>query len=480
MTLNLAVLHPKCIYVAADFALLDMRTRKPYIEPSMKVVQFNYWNGISGVVTYAGIGSVAYPGLGRPIEKSTAEIVVEWLTGLEVTSVGEVAETVREKGTKWLAQLTRSPALPPAHTFIVVGYESDGDSTLYLVSNHEAVNSSPLAQPEKALSTSQLPGRRSALITVTGQPQAVRRDERRMLARTVDAEPLNSGRIRTSMLGIVDKASTRAVGLVSANGAVFALLPGGTSSQTLGEPSDVDLHTVVNGRPMPTVRNLLQGLGVTGRQLVGGTAVFGSSAPIDQHSCGRSLNTVPESGYRFEEIYGIGDGRQTAIAIDQNGAVLGTSTDAEELGVVHFWLKSPGGETKVVPLELPSYQRAGGLDAQGNIYISRGGGNHGPARIVRVADGEGRDLESFEGLPCVMTSVSRTGWVAGSVEVLDDNTRADRVRAARWDPDGRLDCAGAPSWLRQHSGGHCTRRGRSGRLHRPCCTGAGCSLVAGG
>ena len=65
VTLNLTVVHSRCVYVAADFALVDMDSQVPLTEPSMKVVQLGYENGATGLITSMPAAVVALMS-GRP------------------------------------------------------------------------------------------------------------------------------------------------------------------------------------------------------------------------------------------------------------------------------------------------------------------------------------------------------------------------------------------------------------------------------
>lgn len=96
VTLNIAVAHPECVYVAADFRLAWLKRGRtvPIDEPSMKVVQFSYPQ-CSGVVTYTGFGRGADAA-------DTAFHVMRWLEGSQNLDISDVAEVLRDRGDRWL------------------------------------------------------------------------------------------------------------------------------------------------------------------------------------------------------------------------------------------------------------------------------------------------------------------------------------------------------------------------------------------
>jgi hypothetical protein len=196
VTLNITVAHPQCIYVAADFRLFDVAKRQPITEPSMKVVQVAYEGGVNGLITYTGIGGAA--------GKYTADFICEWLTGMRDLDLDDVAEVLRSKGSSWLRGL-RQPKIP-GHTFVIAGYDRAGDPRIYVVSNFQTADGRSDTSVATALKTTTLTAR-TARVLVTGVPGAVRRDRRKHLARTVDAMPLDSARIKASMLRLIEEAA---------------------------------------------------------------------------------------------------------------------------------------------------------------------------------------------------------------------------------------------------------------------------------
>jgi hypothetical protein len=238
MTLNIAVAHPECVYVAADFRLSMMvrgRGTLPMDEPSMKVVQFVYPR-CSGVITYTGFGK------GRD-GADTAVHVTRWLAGLRDLDVADVAEVLRNKGDRWLALLR---PFPFRHTFLVAGFRGAGEGVLAMVSNFQSMNGPTQDQPSRSLAVSVEATRNRPLVRVTGVgAPAVPRERQRLLKRTVEINPVDSARVRQVMTSLIARAASSPAVRdgVSSESTAISVLPGGSGSQRSQSQSLVWIRT---------------------------------------------------------------------------------------------------------------------------------------------------------------------------------------------------------------------------------------------
>lgn len=434
VTLNITVVHPLCVYVASDFRLFDVDRGEPVNEPSMKVIEVGFEGGAVGLITYTGIGRVG--------SKSTAEFVCDWLDGAKGLDLPEVAEILRSSGTTWIKRLNLRER--PRHTFVLAGYGRESRPTLYVISNFQKANGETRDTATSELATTAL-FVRSTRVLVTGVHQAVRRERRKLLARTVTFNPLDSSRIRDAMVRMNADAAETPLGakFISPGAGVASLLPQGAGRLRLSSPHEVDLYQLMDGVRMPGTAELAaRGIDLKGYRLVESLTVRDTSAPVHQDSCSRSV-VGPDATLQFslEELPLVGDGHQWAVAIDQEGTVLAASSEAANPGLIRHWLWEETGSVRFLPLVNPSFFTAGGFARGGQVFVMAGGHHLGPSRILRVVGDEVNELPSHDGLPTGLSAVEPSGWVAGFAEVLSDDTRADRHQPARWTPQGELQVA---------------------------------------
>lgn len=248
MTLNIAVVHPECVYIAAEFRLSRMvggRT-SPMDEPSMKGVRFSYPMS-SGLVTYTGFGA-------GPDGADTAVHVARWLEGMRDLDIADVAEVIRDKGDRWLRRLR---PFPFTHTFLVAGFRADGEAVFAMISNFQSMHGPTQAKPATSLAVSMEATRRRSIVRVTGVPAVVSRERQRLLKRTVDNDALDSARIKRAMMGIIERAAASPAShdLISPESSAISLLPEGSGRQNFSEPMGVELHEVINGSVMPSAHS---------------------------------------------------------------------------------------------------------------------------------------------------------------------------------------------------------------------------------
>lgn len=431
MTLNIAVVHPECVYVAADFRLSRVvmgGQTSPIDEPSMKAVHFIYPTS-TGVITYTGHGR------GRD-GADTAVHVTRWLEGMRDLDIADVAEVIRDKGSAWLRRLR---PFPFRHTFVAAGFRANGEAVLAMISNFQSMNGPTQAQPSASLTVSVEATRGRAIVRVTGVPGIVPKERERLLRKTTDANALDSARIKQAMMGIIARAakSPASGNLISAESSAISLLPGKSGRQELSEPMGVELHTMFNGTVMPSLRSLLGDRKLKEYVFVGGS----ESAPYHQERCDpRQYEGSVVAAYDLIEIILPGNPPYRASAIDGNGTILGSSTMGDNAAYRQYWLYRSPVDVQRIPLPDPTASDAGGFDARGFLYLSVGT----PGQPPRLASWNGSELFLLPALgdyPSGASWISPSGWLAGYVEVSDDYTRADRQQPARWDPDGRLHIA---------------------------------------
>jgi hypothetical protein len=431
MTLNIAAVHPECVYVAADFRLSRMAGNRtsPMDEPSMKGVRFSY-PMCSGLVTYTGFGA-------GPDGTDTAVHVTRWLEGMRDLDIADVAEVIRDKGDQWLRRLR---PFPFTHTFLVAGFRADGEAVLVMISNFQSMHGPTQAKPSTSLAVSMDATRRRAVVRVTGVPGVVSRERQRLLKRTVENDALDSARIKQAMMGIIARAAASPAShdLISAESSAISLLPEGSGRQNFSEPMGVELHEIFNGSVMPSTRSLLANLGAGDRKIAESVFIGRESAPYYQQRCHPSQYQGSIAGaYTLIELVVPGGPPYYARAIDDNGTILASSSVGDNAAYRQLWLYRSADDVQRIPLSEPTATDLGGFDARGFVYLCVGMPGQ-PARLARWDGTELMLLPAVGNNPSVASWISPSGWLAGHVEVSADYTRADRQQPARWNPEGQL------------------------------------------
>jgi hypothetical protein len=434
MTLNIAVAHPQCVYIAADFRLSRMigRQTSPMDEPSMKVVRFSY-PACSGMITYTGFGA------GRD-GADTAVHITRWLDGKRDLDIADVAEILREKGDAWLRRLR---PFPFKHTFLIAAFRADVEAVLAIVSNFQSMDGPRRAQPSASLNVSIEATRSRAIVRTTGVPGAVPRERERLLRRTTDGNALDSARIKRAMMGIIERAGTSPTngGLISVQSNAVSLLPGGSGRYDFSEPMAVELHVIVNGTILPGVASLSSNLGPRNLRVAESLFLYEESAPYYQERCRPSrYEGSGTNAYELIELVIPGYPPYFGRAIDSRGTILAASTIGDNAAHRQYWLCTPPDNVERIPLPEPTAGDAGGFDARGYVYLSVGM----PGQAQALARWNGTELTLLprvHNYGSAASWISPSGWLAGHVEVSDDYTRADRQRPARWNPNGLLEQA---------------------------------------
>jgi probable HAF family extracellular repeat protein len=136
MTLNITVLSPGGIHQSADFQIsnTEKNAEGNWIalqENASKIISLHF-RSWSGLVTYCGIG------LWRGVR--TDQYLSDWLSqcGREAT-FHDVLETIRRKGSLWIAEINRYFGEIKPHSFVQAGFEG-GTLRYAMVSNYQSLN----------------------------------------------------------------------------------------------------------------------------------------------------------------------------------------------------------------------------------------------------------------------------------------------------------------------------------------------------
>lgn len=408
-------------------------TAVPITEPSMKVVRFEYPK-CRGLITYTGIGRD-----GRRID--TAKHVVDWLTDVQDPDLEGIAYVIRDNADRWLRSISR---VPERHTFVIAGFGSEGEAKLALISNFESLHAKTSERANSSLTVSVLNTKKGSLTRVTGIPSAVPKEKLKLLRRTVDTDALNSAFIRNVMVRLIESAgnTSKFSNLISAQATAISLRPDGSGQHQLSHPLNVETYVVNSGSAIPSIQGFLSDLGVGDRAFVG--ASFATSESKSNYDHGRCKRAVYSGGgsetYDLRELSLPGSPPFRALAVTDDRTILATSAiDGRPLN--HYWLWR--GDDDIRPIsagaEIVSGVVAGGIDAAGRVFVATGGLGV-PEGINRQQGSDSTALPSAaQDLPVTLSGVAPTGWLAGTAEVNSDSTRADRVKPARWSPDGVLE-----------------------------------------
>jgi hypothetical protein len=303
MTLNITVLTPDVIYQSADFRLTNLKTGKPFPDPSPKSVTLTYliWRGF---ITYTGVGSWR----GRDV----SAYLVEWLTGSTDSSMADVAETVARKGTELLRDFERSYARRK-HTFTLAGFSNQGPR-VYVISNFEDCFTHVRSDIDDHLVITSRPlgrGKRATVI-VTGCKSAVPSEDRRLLGTVAARYPEDSLRIRRRLAKLNADAAPRSKNMVSTECVVLSFRSDGTGAMQLDRDATEipqQFPHIMHGIDVnKAIRDALKNAGMTpGRMMQIGYASISPGQPsavqVEAEPCNYAIiDPEPSAGYQVAEI----------------------------------------------------------------------------------------------------------------------------------------------------------------------------------
>ncbi len=231
MSLNICVATDFGIFQCSDLQLTEFSqgpsglTARQIVAPSPKVVVLQYFDW-QAVITYIGLAKLG--------GGSTAD----WL-GRQLThpsgqrSVLDVVETIRREATLAVAHLRLPWGYSPFHTFTVGVLAKDQAPQVFMISNYESLKHSPLKIPISPFFVSEkiLRSQKRTLITVTGIPVTITRNDSASLERIV-RNVKDATTIRRRLAEINARASRHphSRGMISESCYVFSLFSDGTGA----------------------------------------------------------------------------------------------------------------------------------------------------------------------------------------------------------------------------------------------------------
>ncbi|MEU3855082.1 hypothetical protein [Streptomyces sp. NPDC029554] len=259
MTLNITVASRWLMAQSSDFRLTGPGGTASETSQKQVVLQYMRW---SGLVCYTGVAGFD--------THNTAAWLGEALThGPGHRTPQEVADRLVEGGSDWLR------AVPPGmrhHTFTMITYE-DAKPYVYVISNFERPNETPLATPADRLICTRVRVRHPRCL-VTGWAPAVHEDQREALVDLLAAVPEPS-RLREEVAKTSWESSSRAEETVGQSCVVAHLCPDGSGeAQVFGNMEEEFLPTMItNGHNVASlVPAVIADAGLSSpRRLVGAT-----------------------------------------------------------------------------------------------------------------------------------------------------------------------------------------------------------------
>lgn len=182
MTLGVTILSPVGIHQSADFNLSEPErdASGKWItmhENASKIISLHYerWTGL---LTYCGMG--LWQG------KRTDEFVTDWLTNSpQGATFHEVIEIVRERGSRWIAEINRAYGTRRAHSFIVGGFD-DGVTRYAIISNYQSLAGDIRPMTDALQVDAGSTG--DVHVVITGIREAVSDEDRRLLKHLAETE----------------------------------------------------------------------------------------------------------------------------------------------------------------------------------------------------------------------------------------------------------------------------------------------------
>jgi len=422
MTLNITVLTTELIYQSADFRL----SGQPDSESSPKIATLSYSSFI-GFVTYAGIGSYAH--------KEVSTLIADWLVGKHDMSMLDVANLLQSKGTKLVANAERSTRKRQAMIFVLAGFE-DGKPIAYTVSNFQ--NAHGVEHPiesELKVSSRRVQSVSKAAVIVTGSGAGfVSMADRRALGNIAARFPYDSGRIRRRLEKIhqaaraAEKKKNPRVYSITSHCAVFSFRNDGSGVYQIDQSAEriptSFPHITFGMNTTQMALDALRSEGIDIQQIRPVQGGFFMSPPNRKSKsvappC-RFAVAVPEPavGYTLREITSDKWGLSQALAISENGIIVGTSLAEGERSQDMPWMQRDN-ETVFVDCagSAHSVNSAGevtisGMSTDGKFHA----GLYTPdGRLLDLHDGF-QPTPTFTATSSQAFAINENGLVGGSVE----------------------------------------------------------------
>ncbi len=412
MTLLICLATRKSIHISADHRLtLDDGTIVS--DTSSKIVELHYHDW-QAVVTYTGVGRT-----GKYYPKDTAELLAEWLEGMENAQLDGIANRIVEKGNSWLSRFPK----PQRHTFLIMGVQNR-KPIAYIISNFEDVASRSDPQPAKELSISTKRGGSLPWLIVAGQKPAVDRNLRKRILSSIPPGSDDPQRARSALRSANEEASRSrlSAGTVSSSCTTLTMRADGSGSTTPDGP--VDSYMIMNGNNLP-FKNILSSLGMAGAPVIGATfAVPGKKLPFGP--CPKQV-VRPNSSLSFsiEEIE-ISGGEVTISSINSRGEIVGCSSPREDQQLRFVFIEKGGELTGTNVQGVPTC--INDLSAI-SLNVPTDGNKELPALLV---NGRVQMLDVGDATYANVTHLNRTGDAVGWVCLDLQETGQRHHRPAAW------------------------------------------------
>ncbi len=175
MTLNMTVVTRRCIYQSADYRLIDLQTSTPFDFETQKIVLINRFNWHA---------TVCFCGIGRSTNLDVSEWLAERVNSIRMDDPFERLFDELMKANDWLSTVS-----PPnnRHSFSVGAFVGS-EPAFALISNFEQPSGIAAAAAAPHLSLYETRTTKPKTF-VSGQKQAVTRQERRWLASLAARDP---------------------------------------------------------------------------------------------------------------------------------------------------------------------------------------------------------------------------------------------------------------------------------------------------
>jgi uncharacterized membrane protein len=422
MTLNITVLSSELIYQSADFRL----TGQPESESSPKIVTLSYSSFI-GFVTYAGIGSYGH--------KDVSALIADWLAGKHEMSMPDVANLLQSRGTKLVVNAERSTRKPWDMTFVLAGFE-DSKPIAYVVSNFQNAYGVEYAlKPELKVTTRHLKKEQKAAVIVTGSgAKYVSMADRKALGNVAARFPYDSGRIRRR-LEMIHEAARAAEKKrkpkdysITSHCAVFSFRTDESGIYQIDESTEkIPIgfpHIVFGINTTQMALDALRADGIDTRQLRPGRGFFATLSstrkPTPVAPPCRFTVAAPESaaGYKLTELTGGDCSLTQAIAISENGIIVGTSLAQGERSYDLPWIWR---DNEAVFIQCNG--SAHDVNSAGEVALSALGTDGKIHAGLYTSDKELLDLHDyfypipmFTAIGSMALAINENGLVGGSVE----------------------------------------------------------------
>lgn len=424
MTLNITLVTSGAIYQSCDYRLSSLTTGSPEPSPSTKVVHLQYRDWF---------GCVTYTGIGRHGTRHTSELAAEWLTGKAGLSVDDAIELLRIEGSRWLRRFFPGQR----HTFVLAAFTKD-QPLMMVISNFQRWYGHPDDTAAKDLYVSGVRAPSRPVLLVTGQTQAVRRHDRRILKRVAERAPNDAMEVRRVMAQVTRNAAALAPNTVSPECLVHSFDKFRQGRQDVVGGQRTVPQTISEGRnTLEQLKPFLDKQFGPNEWTMGGMTTSGGgpgrSPPPPPKPCKIVVQKAPnQAQYEVKVLADAPGNRCIARAANTRGIVVGAASPSWQVGEVPCLWNERG--------ELSFLQHLGGIGGGRAIGITEKGLIVGeselPNRRIRAARwteiGEIDDLGIKLPGHCGAISANESGIIVGWSSLDANADGQDHFRPTRW------------------------------------------------